>query len=254
MIDLHAHVLPGLDDGPADFEQALALVRVAARDGTRVIAATPHLRADHPAVRAEALADAHAEFTAQLKGNLGLRVVIGAEVDLGWATDATDEQLRLASYGQRGSDLLVETPYGRLSAGFEEMLFRLELRGYRLLLAHPERSPDFQRQPRRLLALVERGVLLQVTASSLLRNRRSAGGRLARELVTRGQAHILASDTHAHQGIRAPALAAGVAAASKLAPERAQWMAGAAPAAVLAGKPLPPVPAPRGVRRLLRRS
>lgn len=254
MIDLHAHVLPGLDDGPADFEQALALVRVAARDGTRVIAATPHLRPDHPAVRAESLADAVAEFTAQLEEDLNLRVVIGAEVDLRWATESTDEQLRLASYGQRGSDLLVETPYGRLSAGFEEMLFRLELRGYRLLLAHPERSPGFQRQPERLLALVERGILLQVTASSLLRERRSASGRLARQLVSRGQAHVLASDAHAHHGSRAPALAAGVAAARKLAPERADWMTGSAPAAVLAGKPLPPVPAPLGARRLLRRS
>jgi protein-tyrosine phosphatase len=254
MIDLHAHVLPGLDDGPVDLEQALALLRAAARDGTRVIAATPHLRGDHPAVRAEALANAHAELITRLDDHLGVRVVIGAEVDLGWATDATDEQLHLASYRQRGSDLLVETPYGQLPASFEQMLFRLELRGYRLLLAHPERSPDFQRQPERLLALVERGVLLQLTASSLLRGRRSASGRLARQLVTRGYAHVLASDAHAHHGSRAPALAAGVAAARKLAPERADWMAGSAPAAVLAGKPLPPLPAPRGARRLLRRS
>lgn len=77
MNDLHPHGLPSVDDRPADFKQALALVPVAAGHGTRVIAATPHLRPDHPARCAGVLADAVAGFTAQLEGNLGLRVPDG---------------------------------------------------------------------------------------------------------------------------------------------------------------------------------
>lgn len=253
MIDLHAHVLPGLDDGPPDGEGALALLRAAAADGTKVIAATPHLRADHPAVRVEELADAHARLLARVGGDLEIDVVLAGEVDLQWGMDATDEQLRLASYGQRGSDLLVETPYGQLPAGLEEMLFRLRTRGYRLLLAHPERSPGFQRNPQRLVDLVEGGVLVQVTASSLLRGRRSASRRLARLLVEQGHAHLLASDAHGAGGGRAPGLSAAVEAARRLAPARADWMVHGAPAAVLVGKPLPPTPVRHGRRGALRR-
>jgi protein-tyrosine phosphatase len=253
MIDLHAHVLPGLDDGPGDLEGALALLQAAAADGTKVIAATPHLREDYPGVRVEALADAHAHLLARLDGELGLEVVLAGEVDLEWAMEATDDQLRLASYGQRGSDMLVETPYGQLPAGFEEMLFRLRTCGYRLLLAHPERSPTLQANPQRLVDLVRGGVLVQVTASSLLQNRRAASRRFARFLVREGLVHVLASDAHRAGPDRAPGLSAAVEAARRLAPARAEWMAGAAPAAILAGKPLPPAPIRRPGRGLLRR-
>lgn len=253
MIDLHAHVLPGLDDGPRDLESARALLQAAAADGTKVIAATPHLRADHPGVRVEALADARAQLLSRLDGELGVEVVIAGEVDVDWAMEATDEQLRLASYGQRGSDMLVETPYGQLPASFEEMLFRLRTCGYRLLLAHPERSPTFQKHPQRLVDLVNGGVLVQLTASSLLQSRRSASGRLASLLVRESLAHVLASDAHGAGPGRAPGLSAAVEAARRLAPARAGWMVGPAPAAILAGKPLPPAPLHQPGRGLLRR-
>ncbi len=253
MIDLHAHVLPGLDDGPRDLEGTLALLHAAAAGGTKVIAATPHLRADHPNVRVEALADAHAQLLAQLDSDLKLEVVLAGEVDLEWAMEATDDQLRLASYGQRGSDMLVETPYGPLPAGFEEMLFRIRTCGYRILLAHPERSPSFHSDPQRLVDLVEGGVLVQLTASSLLQRRRSASSRLVRLLAREGHVHVLASDAHGAGGGRGPDLTAAVDAARRLAPGRAEWMVGAAPAAILAGKALPPAPVRPPGRRLLRR-
>ncbi len=241
MIDLHAHVLPGLDDGPRDMDAAQALLRAAEADGTRVIAATPHLRADFPAVRVEELASACERVEAGLGADSDLRIVSAAEVDISWALEATDEQLRLASYGQRGTDLLVETPHGSLPPQFEDMLFRLAVRGFRVLLAHPELSRDFQGQPDRVRALVKRGVLLQVTAASLLSGaRRSRHGRLARQLLREQRVHVIASDAHSAGPWRPPMLAAGLAAAAELAPDAAGWLAGAAPAAILMGKPLPP--------------
>ena len=112
MIDLHAHVLPGIDDGPADVEGSLALLHAAALAGTRVIAATPHLRRDFPRVRPEDIAASCATMQERIPADWDLQIVSGGEVDLGWAMRATDEQLRMASYGGRGTDLLVETPYG----------------------------------------------------------------------------------------------------------------------------------------------
>lgn len=255
LIDLHAHILPGLDDGPADVQGSLALLGAALADGTSMIAATTHLRSDFPTVNPARIAAARAALDQCREEGAAPEVVIAGEVDVTWALGADDEQLRLVSYGQRGTDLLIETPHGQLPPYFEEMLFRIALRGYRLLLAHPEISPDFQRRPERLEALVARGVLLQVTASSLLRSsRRSSRGRLARLLIRRRLAHVLASDAHSAGPWRAPNLTAGVMAVSRIDPLMGPWMAGAAPAAVLSGKPVPPPPNLRRRWSPLRRS
>ena len=177
MIDLHAHVLPGIDDGPATVAEAVEAVAAAAREGVRMLAATPHVRPDHPAVRPAELGHRTAVLAEDCAaaGIAGLTLVSGGEIDLAWAQTADDEALAAASYGGRGLDLLVETPYGELPGGFEELVFRISARGFRVLLAHPERSPTLQRDTRRLQALVERGTLLQLTAAALAStDRRSA--------------------------------------------------------------------------------
>jgi protein-tyrosine phosphatase len=248
VIDLHSHVLPGIDDGAADIEESLALLRVAAYDGTTELAATPHLRPDYPSVHVDDLADAVASVNERVPADLDVRVIPAAEVDLLWSLSATDDELRLASFAQHGTDLLVETPYGSLPENFEELLFRLVERGYRILLAHPERSVAFQRDPARLARLVERGVLIQVTLPSLLSaNGRSRSRALAFDLIREGLAHNIASDAHTPGPVRPPRLGAGVAAAARVAPARAEWMVTDAPAAILAGEPLPapPVEQPR---------
>lgn len=245
MIDLHAHVLPGIDDGPSTVEDSLALLRAAALAGTRVIAATPHLRRDFPNVRVEAIADSCRELQARVPQEWELQVISAAEVDLEWAMRATPEQLRLASYGGRGTDLLVETPYRMSPRLFEPPLARLMDRGYRVLLAHPELNPDLQASSDRLSALVARGVLVQITGASLLAKRRSRRAKLARHLVQQGLVHVIASDAHSAGPRRPPGLRDAVEVARDIAPEMADWLVTAAPAAILSGKPLPPAPFPR---------
>ena len=245
MIDLHSHVLPGIDDGPDHERDSLLLARAAAADGCQIMAATPHLRDDHPAVRPEELAARCAALnTALAAASIALQVVPGGEVDVLWARSASDEELRLVSFGQRGTDLLLETPYGPLPFGFENAVAGLRERGYRILLAHPERNPSFQRDPSRLRQLVRDGVLVQVTAQSLIDDGRRSGSReLAIAMVDEGLAHVIATDAHRAREFRPPNLAAGVLAASRIAPARATWMVVDAPLAILAGKPLSPMPA-----------
>jgi protein-tyrosine phosphatase len=243
MLDLHAHVLPGIDDGPRTMEEAVALAAASELDGVTTLCATPHARPDHPGVRLSELAERTADLQAATRrAGLAIEIVAGAEVDLFWAQRAADEELDLASYDQRGSDLLIETPYGELPPIFEDLLFRLTLRGYRLLLAHPERSPTLRRNPARLKALVERGVLVQVTAGALASPRRSRSRRFALTLVRSQLAHVIASDVHRPASGRAM-LSEGVHAASRRTPERARWMVTGAAAAVIAGDPLPSPPA-----------
>ena len=254
MIDLHTHILPGIDDGPADIAGSIELARAAAADGIVALAATPHVRSDHPQVRPAELAGRVDELAAAVAdAGLALELVAGGEVDLLWAQQADEHDLRAVSLEQRGRDLLVETPYGELPERFEEQLFTLTVRGYRVLLAHPERSPTFQRDRRRLEALVERGTLLQVTALSLASTeRRSRSRRLALELVRHGLAHVIASDAH---GAHLPRLGlrSGVEAAARVAPRRAEWMVTDAPAAILAGEALPRLPPERATARRMPR-
>jgi protein-tyrosine phosphatase len=243
-VDIHAHILPGVDDGPEDMPQAIEMLRAAADCGISTIAATPHLRPDFPGVDVHEIGD-RCEAVRELAASEGVAIelVSGAEVSIAWAADASERELSLASFGQRGRDLLLETPTTRFVA-IERFIARLQSAGYRVTLGHPERSRDFARDAGRLRELVEHGVLLQVNADGLLGR---GGGRLrrvARRLVTDGLAHAIASDGHRDSGSRPVTRLAE--AARELLPlvgdARAQWLTEAAPRAILGGRELPPAP------------
>jgi protein-tyrosine phosphatase len=254
VIDLHTHVLPDLDDGPATLAGSVAVAEVAAHGGTRTLVATPHVRADHPQVRPAEIAARVRELGDHLRGRgLPVAVVAGAEVDLDTAGGLDDGELRHATLAGNGSDLLVETPYGPLPDDFEARVLALAGRGFRITLAHPERNPTVQQRTEIVGALVERGVLVQLTARSLAG--RGASAPAALTLLERGWAHVLASDAHALD-VRPPDLGARLRQAADAFPHAVpelEWMVTAAPRAILDGRPLPGRPArlPRGRRRRL---
>lgn len=257
-VDIHAHLLPGIDDGPPDLAESLAMARAAVGAGTAAMAATPHLHPDFPGVRVEEISERYSQLRAELeREQIALTLVSGAEVSLTWALEASDEQLVAASYRQQGSDLLIETPFSQ-AVGLDRFLHQLRAKGYRITLAHPERNARFQQDPSPLQELVEQGVLLQLNADSLL----GPGGgrstkRAARQLLVSGLAHAIASDGHRGERWRpVTRLGEAVSAASELVgPERAAWMTQTAPAAIVNGTELPPAPAieqPRPSRRFFR--
>jgi protein-tyrosine phosphatase len=254
-VDIHAHVLPGIDDGPAEVDDALAMLQAAAGCGIATIVCTPHLRSDFPDVNVHELADRCTAMRGRMASEaIDLELVCGAEVSLIWAIDAGEDELRLASYAQRGTDLLIETPLTTI-AGLDTLLYEVQLRGFRITLAHPERSWEFQQDPSRVAELVRRGILLQVNADTLLGDkRRSATSRLGARLCVDGLVHALASDSHRAESWRpVTRLPQAVeAAAALVGPDRARWMAAAAPAAIVAGAGLPEAP-PLLARRRKRR-
>lgn len=247
-------MLPGIDDGPPDIKGSLALARAAMDSGVRTLAATPHLRADFPAVDVHELADRCQAIQAAIdREAIGLRVASGAEVSLPWALEATVEDLRLASYERRGRDLLIETPPTGL-AGVEAMLWALGLRGFRITLAHPERGTDSDHDRAVLERLAGHGVLLQVNADALVHRGRTAAGRRAEWLCKEGLAHAIASDAHRAASWRpVTALADGVKELVGLVGEtRAHWMSVSVPSAILTGSTLPAAPEVKRRRSLLR--
>jgi protein-tyrosine phosphatase len=261
MVDLHFHLLPGLDDGPGDSVASVALADEAARLGVTTVVATPHLRPDYPAVRVEELGERTAAIAEIVRGHgIPLEVLPGAELSWHAIPGLDDEALRCATLAGNGSDLLLETPWEPFGTEFERAVGALLARGFRVTLAHPERSLTMQRNPPALERLLDMGVLVQITASSLLGSRRSPARRFALLALEHGWAHVLASDAHA-VAWRPPDLAEGVAAARRAFPERGrefEWMASDAPRAITRGQPLPPRPAPaerppKGLGGLLRR-
>jgi protein-tyrosine phosphatase len=257
-VDIHAHLLPGVDDGPGTVQESLAMARAALGSGIATLATTPHLHPDFPDVRVNEIARRTEQLREDLEhAGIALELVAGAEASLTWALDASDEELSLASYGQRGTDLLIETPFAHVVA-LDRFLEQLTGKGYRITLAHPERNPAFQQDAGPLHPLVEQGVLLQVNAESLLGPSGGRGAkRLARQLVTDGLAHMIASDGHRASSWRpVTRLAEAVEVAAELVGgDRATWMAEAAPAAIISGSeppPPPPIVKPRKARRLFR--
>ncbi len=242
MIDLHCHLLPGIDDGPDDLGGTLAMAQLHVKAGVTTVAATPHVSWDMPtevgAIELR-LADARAALAA---AQIPLKVVRGAEIDVHQAVHLSDEQLRALALGG-GPWLLLEAPL-RKGVALAPVAQALLGRGHRVLIAHPERSPLLQDDPDALRALVRAGAATQVTAGSFA----GSFGRTVRDYAERmleaGLVHSVASDAHdalrRPPGIAVPLEAAGL---GDLAPLLGQE----APAAILAGDPLPP--APRRPRR-----
>jgi protein-tyrosine phosphatase len=248
VIDLHCHLLPGIDDGPPSLEDSVRLAAALVCDGVETVAATPHLRSDFPGVRPDELAQRVEQLSRELAvRGIPLEVVVGGELDMSWVHHASDEELQLVSFGQLGRAALLETPYGPLPHVFEHVVERLKERGYTILLAHPERSPTLQGDLGRLEALVAGGVLVQVTAGSLVADRSSGSRRLALKLIRRRLAHVLASDAHQPGRERRATLSAGARALGRGSRELAGWMTRDAPAALLAGEPVGRPPSARWV-------
>ena len=248
MIDLHSHVLPGLDDGPRTLDASLDLLRTAAEDGISRLAATPHVRADWP-TRPETMERLVAEVSAAARAaGIPVEVLPGGELDLSFLLTFADDELRRFGLGGNPALLLLEFPYAGWPTALRELVFRLALRGFRCVLAHPERNAEVQAAPERLRELVDGGVFVQLTASSV----DGRGGRAAREcahaLLRRGLAHLVASDAHA-PSIRAVGLSAARDALAD--DDLARWLTEEVPRALLDGAPLPEPPAPAARRRRL---
>jgi protein-tyrosine phosphatase len=241
-VDIHVHLLPAIDDGPPDLDQAVAMARAAVESGITTMAVTPHLNPEFPKVNPIQLAGrcGHLRSVLEEEG-IPLTLRSGGEVAVAWGIEAGDEQLVLASYGQRGTDLLIETPFSTL-VGFTPLLSELQAKGYRITVAHPERNSDYQRDPSRVRELVDAGMLVQINAESLLG--RGPARRAAESLLTAGLAHVIASDGHRAASWRpVTRLGEAVEAAAELVGrERALWMAEAAPRAIIEGAELPSAP------------
>lgn len=240
MIDLHIHILPSLDDGARDMEEALAMARCASADGIKTMAATPHvLPGAYDNGKAKIL-QAVNELNSRLKSmEIPMDILPGAEYMLdpglpGWIKSG--EALTL---NDGGKYLLVEFPSAGIPPFAQRTLYEIALLGVIPIIAHPERNGDFMRNPDKLLPFLERGALTQVTSGSLTGIFGRKVQNTAMYCIERGYCHFIASDAHS-TGHRSPVLsgAAGVVADS-FGAELGDLLVMDNPARILAGQHVP---------------
>jgi protein-tyrosine phosphatase len=247
VIDLHTHILPGLDDGARTLDESLAMARTALADGITTLAATPHdtgVVPDYPSrVRAQT-----AQLQAALEeGGLDVRLVPGSEL---YAVPDLVGRLRAGRALTLGSSryFLLEFPLTDLPIFAAQLVFEAQVAGFTPIVAHPARTAAIQHDPNQLYELVERGVLAQITSGSLTGAFGPQIQATARILVEHNLAHLIASDAHG-TGYRAPRISEGVRVAERIVGEEtAQAMVTTRPQAILSDQPITVAP-PRRYRR-----
>jgi len=231
VIDVHCHILPGVDDGAFDLEDSAAMAAQAAEDGIDVVCATPHIRPDH-LVR---VADLPSRVTALQREvrrlGLNLRIAPGAEIAQETAAGLSDTELRHLSLGG-GGWVLIEPAPGPLDDELFLLVGELAARSVHAIVAHPERHAGLNFEDR-LRELTARGALIQWTADFVAR---AAVGDLVLECASVGLVHLLGSDAHSSRAGRPVRLAAGVAKLREVcSPAQVEWIAEEAPRAILDG-------------------
>jgi protein-tyrosine phosphatase len=233
VIDLHSHILPGLDDGVATIDEAVELARAAAAEGITAIAATPHVREDYPTTPEQMEAGVAELRVAVGRAGIPIEILHGGELELARIRELSRAELGRFTIAQNGAYVLVEFPYRGWPFRLEATVRSLVDDGLTPILAHPERSPIVQDDPARLGVAVEAGALVQCTAASVLGQLGAAARAAAADLLDLGLVDMLASDDHGPRLFRGSLRAAADALGGG---ERALRLTRETPAAVAAGQ------------------
>lgn len=246
MIDLHCHILPGLDDGSPDMGQSLAMARIAVKDGITDIVATPHLfRGASNLTDLGQVARKRQELQSRLEAEgLPLRIHTGVEIRFchNLLEEIKKDRARLVLAGS--SYMFIEFPFEYVYSGVKEVFFETMSEGVIPVITHPERCSGFMNHPEILFELVEMGALAQANAGSFLGRYGSHVQEAALLFLRSHYLHFLATDAHDTES-RPPVLSVAVKAIEPVAgAEAARALVEDNPRAVLEDKPLPYQPEP----------
>jgi protein-tyrosine phosphatase len=197
MIDIHAHILPGVDDGAADLDTTLAMCAMAAKDGTTIMVATPHEgMGNWRTPRRDVLSKVATLNKTIDQSGIPLKILPGADVLL--TSDTTDRLStgELTTVADTGSFMLIELPAVFAPEFIRRQVFALKIKGVTPIITHPERNELAMHTQGLMENLVRSGALIQVTAGAFT----GSFGRRVRSnaisLLLRRMAHVVASDCH----------------------------------------------------------
>jgi protein-tyrosine phosphatase len=244
MIDIHHHLLYGLDDGAKNLEMSIAMAEAAVANGITHVACTPHANYQYafdPQKNRERLGELQELFDGRL--TLGL----GCDFHLSF-DNLEDQSLNPRKYSLNGKNyLLVEFPDFSIPDTMTEALYGLNSRGAIPIITHPERNPMLIARPNRMVEWLRSGCLIQITAGSLLGRFGNRATTMCHDLIEKNWVHFIASDAH-NVTSRPPNMReAHQALVKRYGLETADRLAIHNPRAAFYGEPLPRQPLPQGL-------
>ena len=197
MIDIHSHILPGIDDGPQTMEESIALARIYEKAGFTQVIATPHcipgtswnLSVDRVK---ELVVKVNRRFAAE---RIELEVLTGMEIGMDPSIGKLLKQGRLLTLAE-SAYVLMEVPFQQVPLNWEEIVFDVITSGYQIILAHPERCSQVLSEPALFEKMIETGCFTQVNMGSLLGYSGSKIANFTQTVIQKGYVHCLATDTH----------------------------------------------------------
>jgi protein-tyrosine phosphatase len=202
VIDLHAHILPGIDDGPRSLEDALEMARLAVADGITTMVATPHLfrrkSVDfHDLNRPDDIRQAVALFNEKLaEEQIELTVLPGCEIPLFVDIIKFIDDRLIVTINDKERYICLEMPDTIIPPATDDIIFQLNSRGITPIITHPERNLVFYEMPDKFRRFISLGCLAQITARSLTRGFGWGVARFTKRLVRDGLIHLMATDAH----------------------------------------------------------
>jgi protein-tyrosine phosphatase len=240
MIDIHHHLLWGMDDGASSLETSIEMARMAAADGITHIVCSPHANSRYvydPAIILEKIRELQ-----RLLNSESVSLTLGSGCDFHTSHENIQEaKQNPARFSINGLGyLLVEIPDYGVPRGLTDIFYQLQITGLTPILTHPERNPTLQADASRIMDWLRGGVLVQVTAGSVVGRMGKSAERMAHELLEKRWVHFLATDAH-NTSSRPPKMTEAFdVVAEKYGPEYAHLLCVSNPLAAFHGKPLPP--------------
>lgn len=237
MIDIHAHILPVIDDGPQTIEESIEIAKRASEEGVKAIVATPHVLEAITEDRWERIRDIFDQLKQRLiSARIDIDIILGAELFISPELPAWIKRNRELTINSGNKYVLIELPLYEIPPFTEQTIFELLLQGIVPIIAHPERCMAIQQDTNRLSALVEKGVLTQANVGSLTGKYGKTSRKTAKTLLTLNLIHMLSTDVHSvsngsctlSQGMEIAAKVVGI--------ERAKEMVTSVPEKVIRGE------------------
>jgi protein-tyrosine phosphatase len=237
-VDIHCHLLPGIDDGAKTWDESLAMARMAVADGIRTIVVTPHQLGGFSQNQGDAIRERTEELSELLaKHEIPLSVLPGADVRIESGMIGLVQGGEVLSLGDHRRHILLELPH-ELYFPLDRLLSELNAAGMVGILSHPERNAGIKANPAIIGPLVDAGCLMQITAGSLLGAFGPQSQTLAEQLATDGLVHFVSTDAHGLKSRRPQLAAAHQRMADLVGPVLADQCCRDNPAAVAAGQSL----------------
>ncbi|WP_110927026.1 tyrosine-protein phosphatase [Bacillus massiliglaciei] len=197
MIDIHCHIIPGVDDGPGSLAESIEMAERATAEGIRTIIGTPHhMNGQYNNLKEDIIKKASLLNNELRKRSIPLKVLPGQETRIHEEMIEGYRKGELQALDPKGKYMFIELPSDHMPRYTEALLYDIQMLGLMPIIVHPERNLEFQQRPNMLYKLVKKGALTQITAGSLLGHFGKKSKKLAHMLIELNLTHYVATDAH----------------------------------------------------------